>query len=367
MKNKRAVFVASTGQNVGKTTTCLGLLSGLKKLYPRVAFMKPVGQEHVETETGLHVDKDVILFKEHFGLGCPYEEMSPVLFPPGFTKKILEGEVDGKELSEKISRSFNTLKNSHDFVLVEGTGHVGVGSIANLNNAQVASMLDLSVILVAPGGLGSAFDELALNKTLCEKHGVHVAGVILNRVMPDKRAMVIDYMTKGLARWNIPLLGCIPFDPFLSNPTMKDFEILFKTLLFSGEKHRLRHFQHTRLVATSIEDYRDLIVKSQLIITPANREDIILATLSRHWNLKTSNENDDLEAGLILTGDDAPSPLIMEQLKSAGIPAIYAPVSSYTAMKMITSYTAKIRREDLPKVKEAIDVVEKHIDFSLFH
>lgn len=355
----KSIFVASTGQNVGKTTACLGLLSGLKKRFKRVAFMKPVGQEHIETETGVHVDKDVVLFKEHFCLEDGYEEMSPILFPSGFTRLVLEGKVSEKEMAEKIQRSFSLLQEASDFVLIEGTGHVGVGSIANLNNAQVAALLGTKMILVAPGGVGSAFDELALNKTLCDKHGVEVVGVILNRVAPDKREMVIEYMEKGLARWNIPLLGCIPFDPFLSNPTMKDFEILFKTTLLSGQKHQLRHFQNIRLVATSAETYRDLIAKSQLIITPANREDIILATLDKHWEMKG-----DLEAGMILTGDDPPTPSIIENLCTASIPMLFAPGNSYLAMKMITSFTAKIRNEDQPKVKEAIDVVEKHLNLA---
>lgn len=364
--HKKAIFVASTGQNVGKTTACLGLLSGLQKRFASVGFMKPVGQEHVETEEGLHVDKDVILFKDHFKLSTPYEVMSPVLFPQGFTRHFLDGKINGEELSQRIVKSFATLKQNHEFVLLEGTGHVGVGSIANLNNAQVAALLGIPMLLVAPGGLGSAFDELELNKTLCEKHGVKVAGVILNRVVPDKRQMIIDYMNKSLSRWNIPLLGCIPYDSFLSNPTMRDFENLFKTTLLSGEKHRLRHFKHTRLVATSVETFRDLATKSQLIITPANREDIILATLTQHWDLKIADPNDDFEAGMILTGDDPPSKYIVEQIREADIPMLYAPGSSYQVMKMITSFTAKIRTDDIPKVKEAIEVAESHIDFSFF-
>jgi phosphate acetyltransferase len=361
-----AVFVASTGQNVGKTTACLGLLSGLMKRVDKVGFIKPVGQEQMETDCGHHVDKDVILFKEHFELAAPYELMSPVLFPPGFTRDFLDGKISPKHLREKIVHSYDTIAQSHDFTLIEGTGHTGVGSIADINNAQVASLLQVPMIIVAPAGLGSAFDEIALNKTLCEKHGAQVVGVILNRVLPDKREMIIQYITKALARWDIPLIGCIPFDPFLSNPTMRDFEHLFKTTLLSGEKHRLRHFKQTRLVATSLENYRELLEKSQLIIIPANREDIILETLTYHWDLKLANPDDDAEAGMILTGDVPPKSSVVEQIKKADIPMLYAPVNSYTAMKMITSFTAKIRREDVAKVKEAIAVAESHIDFDFF-
>ncbi|MBS0648363.1 MAG: AAA family ATPase [Verrucomicrobia bacterium] len=363
---KHAYYIASTGQNVGKTTACLGLFSGLRKRFNRVGFLKPVGQEHIETGCGHHVDKDVILFKEHFELSTPYEKMSPVLFPSGFTRDFLDGKISEKHLRKKITDCFASMTADHDFTLLEGTGHTGVGSIAHINNAQVAALLQVPMILVASGGLGSAFDELSLNKTHCEHYGARVAGVILNRVLPDKREMVIKYMNKALAQWNIPLVGCIPYDSFLSNPTMKDFETLFKTTLLSGEQHRMRHFKQTRLVDTSLENYRDLIAKSQLIITPANREDIILETLSYHWDMKIAHPQTDSEAGMILTGNIPPKASIVEEIKKAEIPMLYAPLNSYSAMKLITSFTAKIRREDVAKVQEAIEVVENQINFDFF-
>ncbi len=361
----KSLFVAATGQNVGKTTTCLGLISGLKKRHRSVGFLKPVGQEHIETETGLHVDKDVLLFKTYFELQDDYELMSPVLFPRGFTRDYLDGKIDHRDLTAKISSSFSTLISRHPITVCEGTGHMGVGSIVELNNAQVASLLKCPVILIGSGGLGSSFDELALNWTLCEKYGVKVAGVILNRVLDEKRQMVVDYMTQALKRWKIPLLGCIPFDPFLSMPTMNDFEMVFQTSLLTGDEYRWRHFEHIRLVATSVELYRNLIVPNQLIITPADREDIILATLTHFWDLKIAHPEETLATGMILTGKIPPKESIIEQIKRAHIPMLYAPVSSFVAMKMINSSVAKIRMEDKAKIEEAIKVVEENIDFDL--
>lgn len=358
-------FVAATGQNVGKTTTCLGLVSGLKKRHKSVGFLKPVGQEHVETEKGVHVDKDVVLFKSHFKLADPYEEMSPVLIPRGFTRDYLDGAVDPQQLAQKILTSFRSITSRNAMTVIEGTGHTGVGSIINLNNAQVAALLQCPVILVASGGLGSSFDELTLNYTQCEKHGVKVAGVILNRVLDDKRGMILDYVPKALKRWDIPLLGCIPFSPFLSMPTLNDFELLFQTELLSGKEFRFRHFQDIRLVASNVEMYRNRIVPNQLIITPAGREDIVLATLTRFWDLKISHPEEELKIGLILTGKVPPKDFIVEQIRRAKIPMLYAPVSSFVAMKMIHSFTSKIRKEDEAKVIEAIQVVESHVDFSL--
>lgn len=38
------------------------------------------------------------------------------------------------------------------------------------------------MILVANGGLGSAYDELELNRGICEKYDIKVRGVVLNKV-----------------------------------------------------------------------------------------------------------------------------------------------------------------------------------------
>jgi len=363
MKKGPSFFIAATGQHVGKTTTCLGLISGLMKRFKSVGFLKPVGQEHVEIDTGIHVDKDVVLFKDHFNLPEKEEVMSPVLFPRGFTRDFIDGKVNGEELAQKILSSYQIIREKNPSIVVEGTGHVGVGSIVNLSNAKVASLLGLDMILVASGGLGSSFDALAVNKALCDAHNVRIAGVILNRVHHDKREMVFSYMERALSRLDIPILGCIPFDPFLSNPTMQDFELLFKATLLSGEDHHMRHFRHMRLVATSLKNYRELILPNQLIITPSNREDIILATLTKHWDVKIANPHEDLSVGIILTGNAPPRQTIVEALKKANIPMLYAPVSSYKAMEMITSYTVKIRKEDKEKIVEAVELVESHIDF----
>ncbi len=354
----KGLFIASTGQHVGKTTTCLGIVSGLKKRFENVGFMKPVGQEHVQLQEGVFVDKDVLLFKDYFQISSSYSSMSPILLPSGFTRNFLDGKVKELDLSSKIQKAYHEISSSHAHTVVEGTGNVGVGSIINLNNAQVCAHLALPLILIGSGGLGSTFDELALNKALCEKHGIKVAGVILNRVLPEKREMIIHYMTKALSRWDIPLLGAIPFDPLLSAASMKDYENLFNSPLLTGLEHRLRHFSHIRLVATYVDTYKELSPKKHLIITPANREDIILETIAE-------NGEQDLEAGMILTGDHPPRAQIIFELQNANIPMLYAPVHSHTAMKMISLFTAKIQKEDLEKVREAVSIVESHINFDL--
>ena len=61
------VFIAATRQNDGKTTTSLGLLSALQKHYPRVGYIKPVGQRFVEIEEQ-KIDEDTERFSFNTGV-----------------------------------------------------------------------------------------------------------------------------------------------------------------------------------------------------------------------------------------------------------------------------------------------------------
>ena len=69
-----------------------------------MSYLKPIGQEHVEVKKNLHVDKDVVLFKERFDLQDEYASMSPVLFPRGFTRNYLDGKINEKELAATIHK-----------------------------------------------------------------------------------------------------------------------------------------------------------------------------------------------------------------------------------------------------------------------
>lgn len=362
----KGIFIAATGQHVGKTTLCLGIISGLRKRIARVGFIKPVGQVHILVDGKEAVDKDVVLFKKSFQLDASYTSMSPILFPAGYTRDYLDGKISTDQIREKIASAYQTVQAENDFVVVEGTGHAGVGSIVGMNNADVAALLNLDLVLIASGGLGSAFDELALNREICLSKGVQLRGVILNRVLENKREMILNYFPKALKRWNLPLIGAVPYNAFLSQPSMGDFEFLFKTTLLSGQKHRFRHFQQIKVVDTSLKTYRaDENLQSQLLITAATREEIILATLARYWNAKTISGGFELETGLILTGKTAPRAALVEKIQRTTIPTLYTPHSSFKVMQEISSFTAKIQQEDTLQVEKAIQLVEPHIDFDL--
>jgi len=206
------IFIAATKQDEGKTTTALGLFLHLRRRFTDVGFMKPVGQKYVEQKSGTRVDKDVWLIRESFGISDNPENMSPVIIPSGFTKKYINNR-NPKILEQKIINAFYNISQNKKFVLLEGTGHAGVGSVIDLSNARVAELLETSVIIVSSGGIGKPIDEILLNVSLFKERKVKIAGVILNKVLPSKIQQVKDYAGKALAWHGINLLGVVPFEP----------------------------------------------------------------------------------------------------------------------------------------------------------
>ena len=252
----QSVFVAATAQHVGKTSACLGIVKGLQNIFDgKVGYCKPVGQKHVRVEDSdgrfVRVDKDVPPFKTLLRCRGRYQDMSPLLFGRGYTREFLDGRINHREQIQKIQSAFLNLQSNSDFVVAEGTGHTGVGSLCGVSNALVADVLGTGVVLVVNGGIGSAFDELALNKQLCDAEGSNVVGVLMNKVAPLKVEEVTHYANKALQRWFVPLIGVVPDLPALESPAVLDFEKCGMQLI-AGAEHRQRHFDKMDLVITSV-------------------------------------------------------------------------------------------------------------------
>jgi len=374
----RPIYVAATRQHVGKTSVSLALMSGLQKRFPnRVGFMKPVGQQshkvyEEDLERDVLVDKDVAVTKQFFNLHhLPYRYMSPVLIPPGYTRDYLDGKITNETQQNQVQESFEQITSRSDVLLCEGTGHCAVGSIVGAGNAQVASWIGADMVLVANGGLGSAFDELELNRIYCAYHNVNVVGVIINRVKPEKYAQTQHYLQKALQQnWNIPLLGCIPDRPFLGCPAIKDMERLFGTKLLSGAKHRFRHYtvHELMLVGTSsgvfLSNLRNKPTRT-LYVCHASRSDVLLGFITEYQRRLTNNEPD-FEAAMIVCGHPDVYPIdtyILDMVQGLDVPILQSPHTTAETMEMIHTLTPKLNAADTHRVAKTVEHYEPYIDF----
>lgn len=354
----KRIFVAATRMNDGKTTACLGLFTALQQLYPRVGFIKPVGQRYVEVE-GLKVDEDSYLLDMIYKVRVPIESMSPITIDPTFTRRFLTNPQETYAgLVDKICRAFDRVSWEKDFTLIEGTGHAGVGSVFDLSNARVAKILDAKVILVCPGGIGRPIDEIALNQALFDREGVEIIGAILNKVEVEKIPQVAHYAGLGLARLGVPLLGVLPVQKMLSAPNLlqvaEEIGGRWLNAQATGANERILRVVVGAMTAKGIIDH---LQPGNLLITPGDRDDVILAAISA-----TSISGTRAVAGIILTNDILPHPKLLELLAQTDLPAIAAAEDAYTITSKIHNMTVKTQPQDSDKIPVIKKLVMDHVD-----
>jgi hypothetical protein len=370
----RHLYLAATGQNRGKTTVSLGLVDGFRRRGLRTGFTKPVGQRTV-IEDGQPADEDAVLMRILFGLPEPYAVMSPVHIPRGFTKAYIAGQVV-EDLGARIVEAHRTFAD-HDVLLIEGTGHAGVGAVVGLSNAVVAQLLGAPAIIVSEGGVGRPIDEIVLNASHFAAHGVPVAGAIVNKVRVDEQPGIEDTLRRGLARHGIPLLGVLPYRPILSSPTLG--------MILEGVGGRViakgpdldRVIDNVAIGAMEPHHMLERVGAGTLVIVPGDREDVILTLTSAHVTTRrlgrlveelVDETPGAVEAGpeqraigMVLTGGYEPRSEVLEAIRGAGMFACFVEDDTYTVASEVHDLLVKTHAADTGKIELIKQLVWEHL------
>ncbi len=354
------IFVAGTRMNDGKTTTCLGLFAALQQRYEKVGFIKPVGQRFVKID-GQLIDEDSVLLEKIYRVEVPITSMSPIAIDATFTKRYLDSPAGiGAELVHKVCDAFDRTSWEKNFTLIEGSGHAGVGSVFGLSNARVAKLLGAKAIIVSRGGIGQPIDEIALNKALFDSEGVEVVGAIINKVQSDKMDYIRTYTGRALKRLGVPLLGLLPEEKTLSSPNLKQIqERVSARLLNRDDLLPTQRFDNIIIGAMTATRFLKSILPNTLLITPGDREDIIIAALSHQENVEKGSIS-----GIILTRGFEPSPDLTKRIHNSRIPVIITDSGSYTVASRIYGMTVKTQPEDEDKIPLIKKLVQKNIDLN---
>jgi len=349
------VFIAATRQNDGKTTASLGLIAALQAHFPRIGYIKPVGQRFVQIEEQ-KIDEDSVLMDSVYQLNCPLVDMSPIAVEPAFTRKYLQS-ANNEALVKRILGAFDRVAWEKDFVLCEGSGHAGVGSVFDLSNAQVAKTLGCKVIIVTQGGIGKPIDEVALNQALFEKEGVEIIGVILNKVHEARIPEITRFVRSGLKRKGLELLGVLPHAPLLAHPTVDLIREELHAELLNRPPSLEVLVEDVVVGAMGAQNAIQFFKRGTLLITPGDREDILLAA-----GAAALPHSDSLMAGIILTGGLRPGENVIHALQSLPLPVLLVKADSYQVASKVHNLTVKTRPTDARKIALIRDLVARHVN-----
>ena len=361
MKNgiERRLFVAATNQNDGKTTCSLGFVRGFGSLGRSVGFIKPVGQRYVTLDNKA-VDEDFLLIHQACGLDCSLGDVNPVTVTSDFTRKFLDNPDRMYPAMERAVLDCCALAaEGSDLVVIEGTGHAGVGSVFRLSNAHVARLVDAKVVLVTLGGIGRPVDEVAVNRSLFEQEGVPVVGVVVNKVVPEKLEQTQHYLSKAFAASGLPLLGVIPYAPRLSWPTVQQVAEVMHATVLNGRDRLSNAIAQIIIGAMTPPNALKYLRDKMLLIAPGDRDDVVLAVMSLHLLSKDVHLS-----GIVFTGGLLPQPQTMELVCRTDIPVLAVDEDTYETASCINDILVKIRVTDEEKIQMAFSLVREHVDFA---
>ena len=348
----RALYLTSVEASSGKSVVALGLMETLTRAVSKVGYFRPV------IRAGEEPDSRIELFRTRYKLDQSYDESFGVTTEE--TRDFGGNHVDPALVSRIIER-FRRLANQCDYVLVEGTDHLGASKAFEFAlNAEIATNLGAVALIVltaadhAPqqvnGALSAAIDGM-------KERGVPIVGAFVNRVPePDWAAMEAVVARAPVPVWLLPELHS------LNHPTIREVaDAVGATLLLGSDDDLSRPVPDIKVAAMSVPRLMDHLSEGTLLITPGDRSDILMAAYS-------SRQSDAIPAvsGVILTGGLDPDPTVMRFAQgitqAASLPILVTDLDTYDSAAAVAGLKPEIAADDARKITDALSLFEENVD-----
>ena len=133
----KAIYIASSEPNSGKSVITLGLMNLLVGKVKNIAYFKPIVNQRAEESKDIHIETIIA----QFGLKINYNDTFAFTYD-----ELLQHRSEGNSalIIDGIISKFKKLEESHDFVVVEGTGFNGDGASFEFDsNVDIAKNLGI--------------------------------------------------------------------------------------------------------------------------------------------------------------------------------------------------------------------------------
>lgn len=165
----KALFITATDTGVGKTTVSAAIAKILKESGINVAYFKPIetGVKEYPADgriltsiTGQSIDEAVL-----------YTFKNPLAPYPASKLEKKDVHID------KIIQHYNKLKDSYDFLIVEGAGGVYVPIVKGYTYIDLIKDLNIPILIVSRAKLGTINHTVLTVKAL---KGLKISGIVMN-------------------------------------------------------------------------------------------------------------------------------------------------------------------------------------------
>lgn len=368
----KTILLVPTGEGVGLTSAGLGLIYALECQGIKAGFLKPFSQEPQQD-----FDRSTALYRHLSNSGT----VEPIPYTR-LTQQLSLGETD--ELLEQAVHLHRQIAKKHDLIIVEGLVPNHRDAFAAELNATLAQALDAKVIIVSNADINKP--EVAAEKV--ENQLRYLGGAASTR-----NAGVLFMRTKGLAKDSaeipvtfnpnlrlisdtnkfaaqiqkthahigsekLPVIGLVPFSNTLSVPRISDLVAHISASWINQGEAATRRMLHSSLITANIEHELTKFVAGELIISAADRIDVLLAS-------SLASSNGIPLAGLVLTEYAEPNPAVLAFCQSAmnhGLPVLHTELSAFETAQSLANLSNEIPVDDIERAEQVSRFVSSHIN-----
>lgn len=347
-------LLAPTGFGVGLASISLGLVHALTSAGIKVGFFKPIAQPHPGYSGP---ERSSTMLANSFGLKQPQP-----LSLQHVERMIGNGQQD--ELLEEIVSNYQEVANQYDVVIIEGMSPTTQQDYAQRINTAVARAVNAEVILVSAANsndLAELADRIEMQAQFFGgSQSENLLGVIINRVPEAIQNSFAEQLTancSAIRQGKLQLLGCIPQNEELNAPRTLDIANELNAKILNQGELNSRRVQKVVLCARAVPNTVPLFKPGVLIVTPGDRDDIIMAA-------SLAALNGVQLAGLLLCTDFTPDPRILELCKGAmqsGLPVLTVSTGSYDTASNLFSLNKGIPVDDEQRIKQVTEFIALHL------
>ena len=351
------LYITPTEARTGKSAIVLGMMQLLLRQVRKVAFFRPI----VGEPTLYDRDHDINLVLQHFKLSQPYPDTFAYTLDEA---RALINSGQRTVLLENILKKFRELSNDYDFVLCEGTDFINKDMAFEFElNADIAANLGCAVMLVGSGAQKSMDETITSTQStidLLEEKGIDLVSVIVNRVSTNEEEQKTIALSLHCKQSAQPLIYALPDDPVLAKPTVEDVRKWLNAQVLYGHGRLDTLVGDYLIAAMQVHNFLDHITGDNLIITPGDRADIILAALTT----RLSSAYPDI-SGILLTGGINLTPNVhrlIEGWTGVPLPILLAKDHTYKTIQTLSQLYGRIDPANARKVNTALGSFERHVD-----
>ncbi|MHC9089692.1 phosphate acetyltransferase [Tenacibaculum sp. IMCC1] len=350
----KAIYIAASDANSGKSMLSLGLMQLLLRKKPKVGYFRPI----IDNPIGNKRDNHINTVLNYFNLKSEYEDCY------AFTRSELIRKLNDDREDEIINiiiEKYKKLEEENDFVIIEGTDFSDHGAVIEMDlNVLIAKNIGAPVIIVS-GGVNKSLEDfiqsLRLTYDSFVNKDVQVIAVVANKVQEKNIPTIVQEVGVNLPK--SVSINAIPIDQKLNNPTIKEFLMEIEGKVLFGEGLLNNTTGDIKVGAMQLSHFLHHLTDDSVVVTPADRSDILLGTLQANIS-----SNYPSIAGIILTGGMELNSSIIKLIEGLEkvVPILWVKDGTFSIASRLGAVRSHIYAENIDKIKMSINMFEKYVD-----